>query len=227
MHSDQGFQYTHKLYHNQLEKLQLHGSHSRKGNCLDNACVKSFFSHLKAEVFLGKSVQSKEEASTQVEEYIRFYNTERFQKRLGQLSTVEYREKTGRLIRLYLKDGALLTVYLTGYRPPSGGGGYIQKGLALLQALTFLVPGARLELARGCPRRILSPLRLPIPPSRQTDQGTWAMPHMHDVSGFVAQGAPIRQALSAVVSLIGQKQLGNAARQRSRMACPIFDLEPI
>ena len=32
--------------------------------------------------------------------------------------------------------------------------------------LIFLVPRARLELARGCPRRILSPLRLPIPPSR-------------------------------------------------------------
>lgn len=28
-----------------------------------------------------------------VEEYIRFYNLERFQKRLGQLSPVEYREK--------------------------------------------------------------------------------------------------------------------------------------
>ena len=69
----------------------------------------------------------------------------------------------------------------------------------------LLVPGARLELARGCPRRILSPLRLPIPPSRQTDQDTWAMPHMHGVSGFVAQGAPIRQVLRAVGSLIGPK----------------------
>ena len=29
-----------------------------------------------------------------------------------------------------------------------------------------LVPGARLELARACTRWILSPLRLPIPPSR-------------------------------------------------------------
>ena len=93
VHSDQGFQYTHKLYHNQLEKLQLQGSHSRKGNCLDNACVESFFSHLKAEVFLEKSVQSKDEIGTLIEEYIRFYNTERFQKRLGQLSPVEYREK--------------------------------------------------------------------------------------------------------------------------------------
>ena len=93
VHSDQGFQYTHKLYCNQLERLQLQGSHSRKGNCLDNACVESFFSHLKAEVFLKKSVQGKEETSALIEEYIRFYNTERFQKRLGQLSPVEYREK--------------------------------------------------------------------------------------------------------------------------------------
>lgn len=29
-----------------------------------------------------------------------------------------------------------------------------------------LVPGARIELARCCHRRILSPLRLPVPPSR-------------------------------------------------------------
>ncbi len=36
------------------------------------------------------------------------------------------------------------------------------------------------------------------------------MPHMHGVSGFVAQGAPIRQVLRAVGSLIGPK----AARHR-------------
>ena len=69
IHSDQGSQYTNKLYHIQLEKLQIQGSHSRKGNCLDNACVESFFSHLKAEVFLGKSVQSKDETSAQIEKY--------------------------------------------------------------------------------------------------------------------------------------------------------------
>lgn len=93
VHSDQGFQYTHKLYCNQLKKLKLQASHSRKGNCLDNACVESFFSHFKAEAFLTKSLQSKEETSALIEEYIHFYNIERFQKRLGQLSPVEYREK--------------------------------------------------------------------------------------------------------------------------------------
>lgn len=93
LHSDQGFQYTHKSYQERLSKLRLLGSHSRKGNCLDNACVESFFSHLKTEAFSEKLATSKAETSTLVAEYIRFYNTERFQKRLGQLSPVEYREK--------------------------------------------------------------------------------------------------------------------------------------
>ncbi|WP_406566438.1 IS3 family transposase [Desulfovibrio desulfuricans] len=35
----------------------------------------------------------KDETSSLIEEYIHFYNAERFQKRLGQLSPVEYRKK--------------------------------------------------------------------------------------------------------------------------------------
>ena len=93
LHSDQGFQYTHKTYQERLKKLHLQGSHSRKGNCLDNACVESFFSHLKTELFIGKAIFNKNETKALVEEQIRFYNTKRFQKRLGQLSPVEYREK--------------------------------------------------------------------------------------------------------------------------------------
>ena len=93
LHSDQGSQYTHKAYQERIGKLQLVGSHSRKGNCLDNACIESFFSHLKTEAFIGKSLLSRDETVALVEEYIRFYNTERFQKRLGQLSPVKYREK--------------------------------------------------------------------------------------------------------------------------------------
>ena len=44
-----------------------------------------------------------------------------------------------------------------------------KKGLRhYRKPLIFMVPGARLELARCCHRRILSPLRLPIPPSRRS-----------------------------------------------------------
>lgn len=45
-----------------------------------------------------------------------------------------------------------------------------KKGLRFPASPCFsLVPGARLELARCCHRRILSPLRLPIPPSRHEE----------------------------------------------------------
>ena len=47
LHSDQGFQYTSKKYNQVLQKYNIKISMSRKGNCYDNACIESFFSHLK------------------------------------------------------------------------------------------------------------------------------------------------------------------------------------
>lgn len=93
LHSDQGFQYTSKLYKQTLDDAGIQGSHSRKGNCLDNACIESFFSHLKTEAFPTGCILSERDTIVRVHEYINFYNTERFQKRLGQLSPVEFREK--------------------------------------------------------------------------------------------------------------------------------------
>jgi hypothetical protein len=40
----------------------------------------------------------------------------------------------------------------------------------------ILVPGGGVEPPRGCPRRILSPLRLPVPPSRHIDRLTLVTP---------------------------------------------------
>lgn len=93
LHSDQGFQYTSQQYRQRLEKLGINGSHSRRGNCLDNACIESFFSHLKAEAFPDKALLNEQETIIKIEKYINFYNTQRFQKRLGQLSPVEFRKK--------------------------------------------------------------------------------------------------------------------------------------
>ena len=93
LHSDQGFQYTNKRYQDALKEKNIQGSHSRKGNCLDNARMESFFSHLKTEAFCAKKLYSSAEAQILLEQQIVYYNTERFQKRLGQLSPIEYREK--------------------------------------------------------------------------------------------------------------------------------------
>ncbi|WP_368659943.1 IS3 family transposase, partial [Bacillus pseudomycoides] len=46
------------------------GSHSRKGNCHDNACIESFFSHFKSEMFYLNYYQTKEELIQAIETYI-------------------------------------------------------------------------------------------------------------------------------------------------------------
>ncbi|WP_412679633.1 DDE-type integrase/transposase/recombinase [Brevibacillus choshinensis] len=49
LHSDRGFQYTSRAYHILLRRHSIQASMSRKGNCLDNGCMESFFGHLKCE----------------------------------------------------------------------------------------------------------------------------------------------------------------------------------
>lgn len=91
LHSDQGFQYTSIEYHRQVQHLGMIGSHSRKGNCHDNACIESFFSHLKCECLYLSPFDSDDELIGHIENYIYFYNYQRFQKRLSHLAPIEYR----------------------------------------------------------------------------------------------------------------------------------------
>ncbi|ASJ55598.1 transposase [Brevibacillus formosus] len=91
LHSDQGYQYTSKQYNQFLQQNQIVASMSRKGNCLDNACIEGFFGHLKAECLHLRSFQTEEEVKQALRAYINFYNLQRFQSRLKNLSPVEYR----------------------------------------------------------------------------------------------------------------------------------------
>ncbi|WP_353507088.1 MULTISPECIES: IS3 family transposase [unclassified Bacillus (in: firmicutes)] len=80
IHSDQGFQYTSRAYYHAPQQLGAIGSHSRKGNCHDNACIESFFSHFKSEMFNLNSYQNEKELIQTIETYIYHYNYKRFQK---------------------------------------------------------------------------------------------------------------------------------------------------
>ncbi|WP_368653707.1 IS3 family transposase [Ornithinibacillus sp. 4-3] len=91
LHSDQGFQYTSRQYNNLLKKYQIKASMSRKGNCWDNACMESFFSHFKSECFNLYSFKIGKEVKDAVNKYIRFYNYQRFQKKLNNLSPYHFR----------------------------------------------------------------------------------------------------------------------------------------
>jgi putative transposase len=91
LHSDQGHQYTSRQYHKLLSDSKITVSMSRRGNCLDNACVESFFGHLKSECIYLESFKSKEDLETAVRRYVHFYNHKRFQSRLKNHSPVRYR----------------------------------------------------------------------------------------------------------------------------------------
>lgn len=91
LHSDQGFQYTSQAYNTRLEAFGVKGSHSRKATCLDNACIESFFSHLKTEKLYLEQCKSGAEIHQAVEDYIYFYNYQRFQDKLRKRAPIEYR----------------------------------------------------------------------------------------------------------------------------------------
>lgn len=93
VHSDQGSQYTSHAYHDMLPQVGAQISMSRRGNCYDNASIESFFSHLKVEALYPYDIRSIDEAQRRIEEFIRFYNEDRAQRKLNKLTPVEYRNQ--------------------------------------------------------------------------------------------------------------------------------------
>lgn len=77
LHSDQGFQYTSHAYFSLIQDYDITPSMSRRGNCLDNACMENFFGMLKTEWIQRRKFSSFEQAREAVEEYIHYYNYER------------------------------------------------------------------------------------------------------------------------------------------------------
>lgn len=92
LHSDQGWQYQMDKYRDRLDAHAVTQSMSRKGNCLDNAVVESFFGTLKSEYFHINQFSSLEELEAGLRSYIRYYNQDRIRLNLNGMSPVEYRE---------------------------------------------------------------------------------------------------------------------------------------
>ena len=91
LHSDQGWQYQQKNYRRMLADRSVTQSMSRKGNCLDNAAMESFFGTLKAEFFHLNRFESVEQLQAGIRQYIRYYNHDRIKLKLKGLSPVQYR----------------------------------------------------------------------------------------------------------------------------------------
>ena len=83
-----------RQYQYLLKQKGITQSMSRKGNCLDNAVMESFFGILKSECFHGQKFNSVEELEQTVKEYIHYYNHDRIKVKLKGLSPVEYRTQS-------------------------------------------------------------------------------------------------------------------------------------
>ena len=93
LHSDQGWQYRMPAYQAALRSQGLAQSMSRKGNCLDNAAMESFFAVLKTEFFYLNKFTSIDQLEYGIKEYIRYYNHDRIKLKLKGLSPVQYRNQ--------------------------------------------------------------------------------------------------------------------------------------
>jgi transposase InsO family protein len=92
LHSDRGVQYASEPYRAVLERHGIEQSMSRRGNCLDNAPMESFFASLKKEHVHQARFRTREEAKAAVFDYIEiFYNRQRLHSAIGYRTPAEAR----------------------------------------------------------------------------------------------------------------------------------------
>lgn len=93
VHSDQGAHYTCLRFIDILKDKNLRQSMSRKGNCWDNAPQESFFGHMKDEIKDKlKEAETFEDVKAIIDDYMDYYNNDRYQWQLAKLSPNEYYE---------------------------------------------------------------------------------------------------------------------------------------
>lgn len=94
VHSDQGVQYTSSDWKKFAKDNNLDLSMSRRGNCHDNAVAESFFSLLKTERIKRKIYKTRNEARSEIFNYIEFnYNLKRRHGNNGGVSPVVFEKQ--------------------------------------------------------------------------------------------------------------------------------------
>lgn len=89
LHSDQGCHYTSISFRQLLKDKGLRQSMSRRGNCWDNAPQESFFGHMKDEIHLERC-SSFVELKAEIDDYMDYYNNDRYQWNIAKLSPNQY-----------------------------------------------------------------------------------------------------------------------------------------
>lgn len=89
IHSDQGCHYTSHKFIQIIKDIGIRQSMSRKGNCWDNAPQESFFGHMKDEIEIASCTEFSQ-IKVVIDDWMDYYNNERYQWELAKLSPVEY-----------------------------------------------------------------------------------------------------------------------------------------
>jgi putative transposase len=101
VHSDRGTQYASKEYRQLLKMHHYVGSMSKKGDCLDNSVMESFFGSLKQERVQWRNYQTRWEAQQDILNYITmFYNNNRLHSYLGYQSPNRFEQQLGILMKI-------------------------------------------------------------------------------------------------------------------------------
>src|SRR5699024_1972350 len=93
IHSDRGYQYTSKGFKRRIDNGQITHSMSRAGKCIDNGPIEAFWGTIKCEKYYLHKYETFTELQKAINEYIYFYNHERYREKLNGLSPVEFRAK--------------------------------------------------------------------------------------------------------------------------------------
>lgn len=89
IHSDQGAHYSSYSFIEIVNNYNLRQSMSRRGNCWDNAPQESFFGHMKDEIDISQCMDFAE-VKYKIDDWIQYYNDERYQWQLAKLSPNQY-----------------------------------------------------------------------------------------------------------------------------------------
>lgn len=92
-HSDRGFQYTNKSFQNKLKKQEMDQSMSRVGHCIDNGPTEGFWGIIKTEMYQLYDITDEASLKHAINDYIRFYSTERPQNRYNCKTPLEVRKE--------------------------------------------------------------------------------------------------------------------------------------
>ena len=93
INSDQGCHYTSYKFIEIIKEANLRQSMSHKGCCWDNAPQESLYGHMKDEIDISEC-KTFEEVKAIIDDWINYYNNERYQWQLAKLSPVQCKRQS-------------------------------------------------------------------------------------------------------------------------------------